>query len=89
MRSCDGKVSQLVLIAQKMTDVALAVQSVGVQESDGYVAYWSESHVSEDFDIALRLQTAGMITRCANYHNNEFKEGVSLTIYDEISRWEK
>lgn len=30
-----------------------------------------------------------MICRTANYHNNEFLEGVSLTIYDEISRWEK
>jgi GT2 family glycosyltransferase len=66
-----------------------AVQSVGVNDPDGYVAYWSESHVSEDFDIALRLQVAGFVTRVANYHDNEFKEGVSLTIYDEISRWEK
>lgn len=66
-----------------------AVQSVGVDDHDGYVAYWSESHVSEDFDIALRLQVAGMICRTANYHNNEFLEGVSLKIYDEISRWEK
>jgi cellulose synthase/poly-beta-1,6-N-acetylglucosamine synthase-like glycosyltransferase len=66
-----------------------AVQSVGVDDPDGYVAYWSESHVSEDFDIALRLQIAGNIVRCAHYHNNEFKEGVSLTIYDELARWEK
>ena len=66
-----------------------AVQSVGVQEENNYVAYWSESHVSEDFDIALRLQIAGNIVRCAHYHNNEFKEGVSLTIYDELARWEK
>ncbi|EGE05575.1 hypothetical protein TEQG_04584 [Trichophyton equinum CBS 127.97] len=56
---------------------------------DGYVAYWSESHVSEDFDIALRLQIAGDIVRLASYHGDEFKEGVSLTIYDELARWEK
>lgn len=36
-----------------------AVQSVGRHEEDGYIAYWSESHVSEDFDIAMRLQIAG------------------------------
>ncbi|EER25724.1 hypothetical protein D8B26_004179 [Coccidioides posadasii str. Silveira] len=65
-----------------------AVQSVGKQD-DGYVAYWSESHVSEDFDIALRLQIAGNIVRLASYHGDEFKEGVSLTIYDELARWEK
>lgn len=70
-----------------LTPVA-AVQSVGRQD-DGYIAYWSESHVSEDFDIALRLQIAGNIVRLAAYHNDEFKEGVSLTIYDELQRWEK
>jgi hypothetical protein len=69
------------------------VQSVGRtnQEGEGadYVAYWSEQHVSEDFDMALRLQIAGNIVRLATYHDNEFKEGVSLTIYDELARWEK
>lgn len=54
-----------------------------------YVSYWSEKHVSEDFDMALRLQMKGNIIRVASYHNNEFKEGVSLTIYDEITRWQK
>lgn len=66
-----------------------AVQSVGRHEENGYIAFWSESHVSEDFDIALRLQIAGNIVRLAAYHDDEFKEGVSLTIYDELARWEK
>jgi hypothetical protein len=70
-----------------------AVQSVGRTNQEGeaqdYTAYWSESHVSEDFDMALRLQIAGNIVRLATYHKNEFKEGVSLTIYDELARWEK
>ncbi|KAM3450030.1 hypothetical protein MY3296_006427 [Beauveria thailandica] len=67
-----------------------AVQDVGRPEQDGaYTAYWSESHVSEDFDIALRLQMKGSVIRIASYHNDEFKEGVSLTIYDEIMRWQK
>ncbi|KAF2761334.1 hypothetical protein EJ05DRAFT_491960 [Pseudovirgaria hyperparasitica] len=66
-----------------------AVQSVGRHEENGYIAFWSESHVSEDFDIALRLQIAGNIVRLATYHDNQFKEGVSLTIYDELARWEK
>jgi hypothetical protein len=60
-----------------------------VKEDDKYIAYWSESHVSEDFDIALRLQIAGNVVRVASYHNDEFKEGVSLTVYDELARWEK
>ncbi|CAI6331822.1 unnamed protein product [Periconia digitata] len=67
-----------------------AVQSVAnPPEEDGYVAFWSESHVSEDFDIALRLQIKGNIVRLASYHGEGFKEGVSLTLYDELNRWEK
>ena len=45
--------------------------------------------MSEDFDIALRLQITGNTVRLASYHGDEFKEGVSLTIYDELARWEK
>jgi len=45
--------------------------------------------VSEDFDIALRVQIAGSIVRVASYHGDGFQEGVSLTIYDEIARWQK
>ena len=68
-----------------------AVQSVGVPPKDenDYEKYWSEAHVSEDFDIALRLQIAGNVVRLASYHGDGFKEGVSLTIYDELARWEK
>lgn len=89
MRSSAGKVrdSLWAPVNLVLTCVA-AVQSVGRQD-DGYIAYWSESHVSEDFDIALRLQIAGNVVRLAAYHNDEFKEGVSLTIYDELQRWEK
>ncbi|KAK2604725.1 hypothetical protein N8I77_007632 [Diaporthe amygdali] len=66
-----------------------AVQDVGVVEENGDLAYWSESHVSEDFDIALRMQIKGSTVRIASYHGDGFKEGVSLTIYDEIARWQK
>lgn len=31
----------------------------------------------------------GNTVRVATYHGDEFKEGVSLTIYDEIARWKK
>ncbi|KAM7184739.1 glucans biosynthesis glucosyltransferase H [Rhypophila sp. PSN 637] len=58
-------------------------------DEDGYEKYWSESHVSEDFDMALRLQVAGYSLRYAAYTGSGFKEGVSLTVYDELARWEK
>ncbi|KAF2170004.1 hypothetical protein M409DRAFT_64391 [Zasmidium cellare ATCC 36951] len=51
--------------------------------------YWSETSVSEDFDMALRLQIQGYQLRYASYFGDGFQEGVSLTVYDEITRWEK
>ncbi|KAF2727611.1 hypothetical protein EJ04DRAFT_478782 [Polyplosphaeria fusca] len=56
---------------------------------DNIDKYWSEDTVSEDFDMALRLQTSGSVVRLGAYKNNEYKEGVSLTVYDELARWEK
>lgn len=50
---------------------------------------WSESHVSEDFQIAISLQTKGWTIRWATYSNGEFEEGVSLTCDDELNRWQK
>ncbi|KAF7552227.1 hypothetical protein G7Z17_g4476 [Cylindrodendrum hubeiense] len=67
-----------------------ALQSVEFLDStDGKTKWWSDSHVSEDFDLSLRVQMAGMSVRLATYHHGEFKEGVSLTLYDELTRWEK
>jgi membrane glycosyltransferase len=51
--------------------------------------YWSEQTVSEDFEMALRLQSSGYLVRLAAYKGDGFKEGVSLTVYDELMRWEK
>ncbi|KAK4997645.1 hypothetical protein LTR66_002977 [Elasticomyces elasticus] len=56
---------------------------------DAREKYWSESTVSEDFEMALRLQSAGYLVRLGAYNGQSFKEGVSLTVYDELARWEK
>ncbi|KAJ4857266.1 glycosyl transferase family group 2 domain-containing protein [Trichoderma breve] len=66
-----------------------AIQQVAYQDEDGYDKFWSESHVSEDFDMSLRLQVNGYIIRLAAWAGEGFKEGVSLTVYDELARWEK
>ena len=66
-----------------------AIQSVSYEDEDGYEKFWSESHVSEDFDMSLRLQCQGYIIRLATWAKGGFKEGVSLTVYDELARWEK
>ncbi|KAF2815203.1 uncharacterized protein BDZ99DRAFT_485622 [Mytilinidion resinicola] len=65
-----------------------AIQSIAFEE-DGHTKFWSEDHVSEDFDVSLRLQMNDFVVRLATYHNGGFKEGVSLTVYDELARWEK
>lgn len=67
-----------------------AIQQVAFQDKDdGKEKFWSESHVSEDFDMALRLQIQGYVVRFAAWAGDGFKEGVSLTVYDELTRWEK
>jgi hypothetical protein len=67
-----------------------AIQQVAFQDKeDGKEKFWSESHVSEDFDMALRLQVHGYVIRFAAWAGDGFKEGVSLTVYDELTRWEK
>jgi len=66
-----------------------AIQQVSYVDEDGYDKFWSESHVSEDFDMSLRLQCNGYIIRLAAWAGDGFKEGVSLTVYDELARWEK
>ncbi|KAL3418796.1 glycosyltransferase family 2 protein [Phlyctema vagabunda] len=66
-----------------------AIQQVSHMDEDGYEKFWSESHVSEDFDMSLRLQIQGYTIRLAAWAGDGFKEGVSLTVYDELARWEK
>ncbi|KAI9835223.1 MAG: hypothetical protein M1837_003884 [Sclerophora amabilis] len=66
-----------------------AIQQVSYTDEDGYEKFWSESHVSEDFDMSLRLQCLGYTIRLGAYAGEGYKEGVSLTVYDELNRWEK
>lgn len=67
-----------------------AVQQVSCfDENLGYRKFWSESHVSEDFDLSLRLQSAGYIGRYAMYTGPDFQEGVSVTVHDEIKKLRK
>jgi membrane glycosyltransferase len=67
-----------------------ALQGIAYEcELDGWEKFWSENTVSEDFDMSLRLQSQGCTVRLAAYAKDGFKEGVSLTVYDELNRWEK
>jgi hypothetical protein len=55
----------------------------------GVRKYYSETSVSEDFSLSLKLLEKGYVVRWATYANGGFKEGVSLTLTDEIARWQK
>ncbi|CZT49585.1 uncharacterized protein RSE6_10455 [Rhynchosporium secalis] len=66
-----------------------SMQDVAYYDEDEVIKFWSECSVSEDFDMSLRLQHENWTIRFATYTGEGFKEGVSLTIYDEITRWEK
>ncbi|TFY78877.1 hypothetical protein EWM64_g5135 [Hericium alpestre] len=66
-----------------------ALQDAAFVDKDGEEKIWSERNVSEDFDMALRLQLRGFIIRWATYSRGGFKEGVSLTVDDELNRWQK
>jgi membrane glycosyltransferase len=60
-----------------------------IDPEDGVARVWSESHVSEDFQVALTLQSKGWMLRWATYSNMQFEEGVSLSAIDELARWQK
>lgn len=60
-----------------------------IDPADGRQKWWSEAHVSEDFEMSLKLQGLGYISRYATYSKKGFEEGVSLTCYDELNRWSK
>ncbi|KAF9231886.1 glycosyl transferase family group 2-domain-containing protein [Melanogaster broomeanus] len=66
-----------------------------VDPDDGKKKIWSEANVSEDFDMAMRLQvnrlpqTQGLPHPLGNVLQEGFKEGVSLTVDDELNRWQK
>ncbi|GAA5975719.1 hypothetical protein JCM5350_002705 [Sporobolomyces pararoseus] len=66
-----------------------ALQEIAEEQENGRWQIWSESHVSEDFDCALRMLVNGYDVRWASYSNGGFQEGVSLTCDDEINRWQK
>lgn len=67
-----------------------AIQDISyVDAQTGVEKYWAEATVSEDFDMALRLQSLGYILRFNTIFGDGFQEGVSLTVYDELARWEK
>lgn len=66
-----------------------AMQEVSKMEDDKEISVFSPHHVSEDFEMALKLQLKGYIVRWATYSDEGFTEGVSFTPEDEVTRYQK
>lgn len=66
-----------------------AMQQVATIDSDGERCIFSPHHVSEDFEMALKMQLKGYIVRWATYSDEGFTEGVSFNPEDEVTRYQK
>ncbi|TFK67105.1 hypothetical protein BDN72DRAFT_871402 [Pluteus cervinus] len=89
--ACNGKslrMGEIILIIDADTEVPEDCFRDAAHE-DGTRKQWSEANVSEDFNMALRLLLTGYTLRWATYSDGGFKEGVSLTVVDELNRWQK
>lgn len=66
----------------------LQIGSYNLQDN-GTTEYWSESHVSEDFELMIHLYNLGFNGRYVNYPNCEFQEGITRTFDEEAGRHRK
>jgi len=69
----------------------LSVDQVGFKNLHGglRMEYWSESHVSEDFELMIHLYNIGYNGRYIAFPGCEFQEGVTRTFDEEAGRHRK
>lgn len=69
----------------------LSVDQVGLNnlQDHGSTEYWSESHVSEDFELMIHLYNLGFNGRYVAYPDCEFQEGITRTFDEEAGRHRK
>lgn len=69
----------------------LPVDQVGFSNlhAENRIEYWSESHVSEDFELMLHLYNLGFNGRYCAYPDCEFQEGITRTFDEEAGRHRK
>jgi cellulose synthase/poly-beta-1,6-N-acetylglucosamine synthase-like glycosyltransferase len=54
--------------------------------TESKIEYWSECHVSEDFELMIHLYNLGFNGRYCAYPDREFEEGITRTFDEEASR---
>mmetsp|Transcript_108151 Transcript_108151/g.161785 ORF Transcript_108151/g.161785 Transcript_108151/m.161785 type:complete len:975 (+) Transcript_108151:129-3053(+) len=69
----------------------LSVDQVGLNnlQDHGSTEYWSENHVSEDFELMIHLYNLGFNGRYVAYPDCEFQEGITRTFDEEAGRHRK
>ena len=69
----------------------LPVDSIGFTNlrAQNRIEYWSESHVSEDFELMIHLYNLGFNGRYCAYPDCEFQEGITRTFDEEAGRHRK
>lgn len=69
----------------------LPVDQVGFGnlQAQNRTEYWSESHVSEDFELMIHLYNLGFNGRYCAYPDAEFQEGITRTFDEEAGRHRK
>jgi hypothetical protein len=69
----------------------LSVDQIGSYnlQDNGSTEYWSESHVSEDFELMIHLYNLGFNGRYVCYPDCEFQEGITRTFDEEAGRHRK
>lgn len=89
-----GRIRQL-RKAQKWLDNIglpfLGVDQIGFSNihKSSQVEYWSENHVSEDFELMIHLYNLGYKGRYVAFKDCEFQEGVTRTFDEEAGRHRK
>jgi len=69
----------------------LPVDQVGFAnlQAQNRTEYWSENHVSEDFELMIHLYNLGFNGRYCAYPDCEFQEGITRTFDEEAGRHRK
>lgn len=69
----------------------LPVDQIGFSnlQADNRTEFWSESHVSEDFELMIHFYNLGFNGRYINYPDCEFQEGITRTFDEEAGRHRK
>jgi cellulose synthase/poly-beta-1,6-N-acetylglucosamine synthase-like glycosyltransferase len=93
LKQC-GRVRGLRAAQQWLTRIGLhflPVDQVGFAnlEAQNRTEYWSESHVSEDFELMIQLYSLGFNGRYCAYPDCEFQEGITRTFDEEAGRHRK